>query len=543
MFRKISYFIYTIKYLKLIQITYRLKSYLFKKKNLSHQDLPSFDLTLKKEAWTLPIPKKQSLFDDLNFKFLNKTNNLDIIGWNNPDQAYLWNYNLHYFDDLSAHNATERLDKHQLLLMHWIEHNAPGDGLGWESYPTSLRIVNIIKWYLSGQQINDSIQESLAMQCRSVYQNLEFHLLGNHLIANAKALIFGGIIFSGQESISWLKKGSEILVEQLKEQIREDGAHFELSPMYHSIILEDFLDILNIINISNTKSSYIETSRILLSDEISKMVFWLDQMTHPDGEISFFNDSSFGIASNINDIRDYTKRLNVDCSEDGFALSSGYYVASNEKAYLIFDAAIIGPDYMPGHAHADTLSFELSLYKNRFIVNSGTSLYGTGEERLRQRSTEAHNTVVIDKENSSQVWSGFRVARRAYPYDCNYSQNNNHVLQARHDGYNFLSGKPQHFRQLILQDYSLEILDRIEGPFKQARAFFHLHPEVKILSNYKEDEITVLHSGEEVKFKSKNAEILVKDSSWHPNFGEAIPNKCLFVDIIDNETAFEITWN
>ncbi|MEY6432337.1 heparinase II/III-family protein [Thioalkalicoccus limnaeus] len=66
--------------------------------------------------------------------------------------------------------------------------------------------------------------------------------------------------------------------------------------------------------------------------------------------------------------------------------------------------------------HADTLSFELSLFGQRTIVNGGTSRYGSGPERLAERSTAAHSTVQIDGADSSEVWGGFRVARRARPF-------------------------------------------------------------------------------------------------------------------------------
>ena len=81
---------------------------------------------------------------------------------------------------------------------------------------------------------------------------------------------------------------------------------------------------------------------------------------------------------------------------------------------LLLDVASIGPDYLPGHGHADTLSFEMSLFGKRTLVNRGISQYGI-EVRQVERGTAAHNTVVINNENSSEVWSGFRVARRARP--------------------------------------------------------------------------------------------------------------------------------
>ncbi|MFB1490650.1 MULTISPECIES: heparinase II/III family protein [unclassified Thiocapsa] len=48
------------------------------------------------------------------------------------------------------------------------------------------------------------------------------------------------------------------------------------------------------------------------------------------------------------------------------------------SAVALLDVAPIGPDYLPGHAHADTLSFELSLFGQRVIVNGGTSRYRIG---------------------------------------------------------------------------------------------------------------------------------------------------------------------
>ena len=57
---------------------------------------------------------------------------------------------------------------------------------------------------------------------------------------------FGGACFNGSEANGWLHKGLDILAEQLAEQILSDGGHFERSPMYHAIILEDMLDVLNL---------------------------------------------------------------------------------------------------------------------------------------------------------------------------------------------------------------------------------------------------------------------------------------------------------
>src|SRR6202041_1111387 len=96
-----------------------------------------------------------------------------------------------------------------------------------------------------------------------------------------------------------------------------------------------------------------------------------------------------------------------DASKVAILEGSGYVQARSAAAYLVCDCAGIGAAYQPGHAHADSLRFELSLGNRRVLVNSGTSQYGADAERQRQRGTAAHNTVVVDGQDSSEIWAGF----------------------------------------------------------------------------------------------------------------------------------------
>ena len=106
--------------------------------------------------------------------------------------------------------------------------------------------MNWNKFALSGNELSDAARDSLAIQARWLRKRLEWHLLGNHLFANAKALVFVGLFFCGEEADGWLRTGTQILRKQIPEQILADGAQFELSPMYHALALEDVLDLVNI---------------------------------------------------------------------------------------------------------------------------------------------------------------------------------------------------------------------------------------------------------------------------------------------------------
>ncbi|MCP4408680.1 MAG: heparinase, partial [Gammaproteobacteria bacterium] len=107
------------------------------------------------KAWKHPATRHASLLDGNRFSFLGQTHALHDIGWDNPNIDKLWRYNLHYFDDLNAKGAEARRDWHVRLIVDWIQNNPPGKGTGWEPYPTSLRIVNWIKWALAGNELPD----------------------------------------------------------------------------------------------------------------------------------------------------------------------------------------------------------------------------------------------------------------------------------------------------------------------------------------------------------------------------------------------------
>ncbi len=115
---------------------------------------------------------------------------------------------------------------------------------------------------------------------------------------------------------------------------------------------------------------------------------------------------------------------------------TGFIRVDRGPMSAILDVGKVGPDHVPGHGHADTLTFEWSLADQRVVVDTGTSLYGESPERLRQRGTAAHNTVVVNDPDSSEVWKGFRVARRAYPRDVTVDVSSEPWrVSAAHDGY------------------------------------------------------------------------------------------------------------
>jgi uncharacterized heparinase superfamily protein len=531
---------HTLKYLKFEQFWFRFL-YRFKKPNAPLVTVP---LSRASWSWNGPAIYKQSIFDDGSVRFLSLDGTVSsILGWNDPAKEKLWLYNLHYFDDLNSSDYVKREHIHFNFINKWILENPACVGNGWEPYPLSLRLVNWVKWFSKQGNVDQKHLTSMLQQANALSQQLEFHILGNHLFANAKALTFVGCFITNGHAEQYLDLGLKLLDREIPEQFLQDGAHFELSPMYHEILLWDLLEL---IDLANTSQNEKLMQRLSYWRKVAtKAIDWLKSMIHPDGEVSFFNDSAIGIAAKPEQIFDYAQSIGlnvVDLSSNVITnKQSGYSRLSSPLYALFIDHANVGPDYLPGHAHADTLSFELSVGNDRVFVNSGTSLYGVSKERLRQRKTAAHNTVVVDCEDSSEVWSGFRVARRAYAKLLNVSQSVTEVrLQAQHDGYKRLIGKVTHSRSFTANNNEIQIKDELAGKFNQASAFFHLHPsiELQIVS----DHVVRLVTKNKIKLTIHSTScIQVSDGTYHPGFGVSINNKQLKMDLVDNQLNTDIS--
>jgi uncharacterized heparinase superfamily protein len=491
-------------------------------------DAPGFRPTTG--SWVAPVVRPSALTSDLAFTALNETHSLAVAdGWTAAGASRLWRYHAHYFDDLNAEDAAAKRTTLEALIARWIvEHPAAADP-GWEPYPLSRRIVNWSKWHLAGGRLDATARASLATQADLLSRSLEFHLLGNHLLANAKALLFAGATLDGSAATGWLRAGRRLLERELDEQVLPDGAHCELSPMYHALVAEDVLDLINL-----QRATDVELPE--LSTTARRMLEWLAAMTHPDRAIALFNDAAFDGGPGPAELEAYAQRLGIATAVPPPAgltwlSASGYGRLALGPAVLLADAGALGPDYQPGHAHADTLSFELSVYGLRVIVDSGTSTYAVGPERDDQRGTRAHNTVCLDGRNSSDVWSAFRVGRRARVSDVRLNETADRLeLGASHDGYAYGREPVMHHRDWSLCEDSLTIRDRLTGRgTHDIEAALHFHPDVSVRPvGPSAFEARLPGADLLVRIETApEARSTVEPTSYHPCFGVALANSKL----------------
>ena len=546
--RRLLLLINTIRYLKAKQLFYQLY-YRFFKRSLNLADEPVIRGRLS--AWPEISYQESSTSDGITYDFLGESARLEG-DWNSPSYSKLWLYNLHYQDALNSKGAGERNELNCALVNEWISGNPPMTGNGWEPYCLSLRIVNWVKFFsrLDEANLKSEWLRSLALQAHALENQLEYHILANHLFANAKALVFAGTFLSGANGERWLQKGLQLLENEVHEQFLSDGAHYERSPMYQGILLWDLADLLMLVKQSGLEP--LKRYAPLWEQKLSQGIYWLRALSHPDGEISFFNDATFDIAPTLDVLEAYARRLDIrlphakiiEDLEGRLLLPSGFGVVDWPGQHrLLVDVAPVGPDYQPGHAHADTLSCELSLFGQRLLVNSGISQYGEDAERHRQRSTPAHNTVAVDGENSSEVWAGFRVARRAKPFAIDLNQDNGEVrLTACHDGYRRLPGKVTHCRKWHTQSHQLSIEDQLDGRFKLAVAYWHFHPDIRVRQINDFHFVAEMSQGQSVDIHIEGGVAVLRDGVWHPGFGKSVPNTHLEIRFKESRVLTLFKW-
>ncbi len=518
---KLFRYFHTIKYLKFRQTfgrasaSAKFKFKLFRTppipQNLSGSLAPKVNF-IQHDPWNNADDLRKYKFNFLNseVQFQNK------IDWRSHEQAHLWRYNLHYFDFLIHLNQKEQ----EKFCLDWINENPPGKGTGWSPYPLSLRIVNWVKAEFDDQEILNSIY----LQTAFLFRNLEFYHPGNHYLENAKALIFAGLFFGKKgESEKWLKRGRKIFLDELDKQILPDGVYFELTPMYHSIMMRGFLDVLNILPKDDPLYPELETKLISMSD-------FLISSTHPNGKISLFNDSAEEIAPPPEKLKNYFLSLiNYEPKLKNKFHDAGYYIFNNDEIYMIIDGGKVGPDFLPAHAHADHFSFELSYKNDKIIVDTGIFKYEKSEERNYSRSTPAHNTLAIDKFSQAECWGSFRVARRFSPRNVRFEYSDSSFnFSGEFFGYSKLIGDNLIHKRIIEGDISqrqITITDEISGNGKHLmESFLHFHPDCRV-----DVSMNSIIINEKIKIEILEGELRLEESWYSPEFGKKYHNKKIVI--------------
>lgn len=414
------------------------------------------------------------------FEFLNlKKEFKNEVDWNYSKFGKLWTYNLNYFEFLHQ-ESLKFMDKVDLLGDYIENDRKLKDGI--EPYPTSLRILNWIRFFSRHQDLDSSkFDIYLFSHTAFLRRRLEFHILGNHLLENAFALLMAAYYFDIK---SWHDQARKLLIKQIEEQILRDGAHFERSPMYHKIIFYRVLEAIDLIKNNGIVED--KNLHLQLVKAAKRMRSWLSKVTFSNGEVPHVNDSTDGISLKTEALLNYGDLLGIEPEEKPLS-ESGFRLWRQNDLEVFLNIGGIGPSYQPGHAHADTLSFILHHKGAPIIVDTGTSTYQKDEKRQLERSTSSHNTVVYNDLNSSEVWGGFRVGRRA---KTNILKEKEFGIEVKNLGYKHLG--LEHLRSFDLNQNTFVVCDKLIGKIsKKAKTYLHFHPECEL--KLENDQLIVNH--------------------------------------------------
>lgn len=423
-FKKAKLYWDTVKYLKPIQIRHQIKNRIFRSRKGRLLDSVKGLNVPKAQEINILIPELDcesgylQRFDaekllEGRITLLHEEHQVGKV-WNIQEASHLWNYNLHYLEFLIPlaakyeETADERyLDGWKGWMESWLAQSA---GDSFEPYTISIRIPNIlISMELLGKRIRGT--ELWHNICASIYQQYgyllrtqELALLANHYLENLKTIVISSLLFS---ELDIYHKYFDLFLRELDEQILPDGLHFELSPMYHRIILEDILRVYTVLNSCRHKC---DAEKLI--PKIQAMTAAMVNLERGFDRIPLFNDSGNNVAKEKCALLKAVQKICVYKEAETAVLKhAGYYKLYQDNVAVVFDCGDIGPSYMGGHSHCDCLSFELCVAGKALFVNSGTGQY-QGELRSFFRSTAAHNTVMLDDREQSQLWGEHRAARR-----------------------------------------------------------------------------------------------------------------------------------
>lgn len=419
----IDLYVHTLKYMKCSQVYYRIRKLMGIECGIGVRTKATADNIH-------PICSVPAL--DFDPVFLSRFNVCDlmndrvsflhseaVVDWNGrweiKEKSSLWNYNLHYFEYVfplfnayQTNHDEKYLKKAVSIIRSWIKMNPQKEGgPGWAPYTIDLRLTNWLSFYsMAEKYLTDAFKREMRCSIKDQYDYLSKHvekdILGNHYLEDLKTLVLCAVFFNDQKM---MKASFDALIKECHEEILDDGMHFELSPMYHNLVLESLIK-----TYSALKEYGYQVKK--LENPIQAMLNAAWSMGESLDRIPFFNDCGNNVAKSLDSLVTAAESL-VDTApvyKNAFP-DAGFYILKRGDWKLIIDGGKTGPDYIPGHAHCDALSFELFHHGAPIIVNCGTYAYQSSR-RDEFRQTKAHNTVMLNGYEQSEMWGIFRVARR-----------------------------------------------------------------------------------------------------------------------------------
>lgn len=436
------------------------------------------------DPWPGKAERGLAIVED-HFHFLGRSLHKPAPLWAPLGMEQPWLKRLHGFAwlrDLRAAGGDAPRRKARALVADWIDHNRQWSATAWHPVVTAERLAHWFSQYeffaaSAEVSFRQSMLASAAGQARHLAAVLPAGLTGAALVTAAKGLCYAGLCLPG--CADWLDRGLGLLQEALREQLLPDGGQCERSPALLLSVLRDCIDLR-----AALLAGQVEVP-VDLSQQIEAMVAVLRLLQHGDGGLALFNGSNEGEDLQIDMVLQRAGGRNLRLLS---APDSGFQRLQAGRSLVLMDT---GRPAAPGYddaAHAGTLSFELSVGRERLIVNCGAQT-GRGPWQAAQRTTAAHSTLTLADTNSAALLGGGGLLRRPGPVLCRRDEDEGAIwLDSSHDGYLPPFGLI-HRRRLYLAASGEDLRgeDCLEGQPRSRRPLpfvirFHLHPGVQAMA-------------------------------------------------------------
>lgn len=363
------------------------------------------------------------------------------------------------------------------LVAGWIEAFDRWDRLAWRADVLAARLTAWVATFgfygeSADEAFRDAVLASLARQHRHLLGALSGAPQGVARIEALRGAIAAGVALgiTGER----LQGLVDRLDTAVHDQVLPDGGHRARSPAAQMTVLACLVDSRAALRAAGRESTGV------LDDAIGRMTGVLRMLRHGDGGLALFNGATEGTVWRIDSL---LARTESKVRAVGSAPDAGFERLTAGRAVAVMDTGVPVDD--EGLAHAGTLSFELSVGKERLIVNCGAA---PADPRWEQalRATAAHSTLVIDDTNSTEIDARGGIGRCPTRVRVERWEADGAVwVEAEHDGYAESHGV-SHRRRLYLaaggDDLRGEdVLTYSGGPGTkpgEAVIRFHLHPRV-----------------------------------------------------------------
>ncbi len=421
-------------------------------------------------------------------------------------------------------------------VLDWIEQNPTQFGVNWAcTMDVAIRAVNWLWGYYffkDSPSLADEFRltffKSLLAHGRHIMNNLEWSeaLTSNHYLSDIVGLVYLGILLPEfKEARRWREFGLQELEREMVKQVYPDGVDFEASVSYHRLVTELFMSAVLLARLNG------HTFGEAFMDRLEKMLEFTMHVTRPDGTVPIIGDNDNGRLHRLKVWReperewvDHRYLLAIGAvlfGRDDFAQAAGeqweeaiwllgeeaigfkeeerkevirpssrafpvggLYTMRSQDACMIIDAGSNGQKGNGGHAHNDTLSFELYAYGRTLICDPGAYVY-TADFRARNlfRSTAYHNTVVIDGQEMNRFEEArlFAMHNDALPTVHAWQTTEEYdFFDAEHNGYQRLPQPVVHQRQIYFDKREVFwlIRDIFSGEGEHLlELYFHFTPQ------------------------------------------------------------------